>query len=87
MTNVVFTAEGHIERPASLRRRLGLDAAAELDVSEEPEGVRLRIIRARPQPEVARLAGLVPARSRGRPRRLEDFDPASLLVGRGGTGS
>jgi antitoxin PrlF len=87
VTNVVVTAEGHIELPASLRRRLGLDAGAELEVSEEPDGVRLRIIRARPLPEVARLAGLVTAPSRGRPRRLEDFDPASLLVRRGDTAS
>jgi hypothetical protein len=27
------------------------------------------------------MAGMVKARSRGVPRRLEDFDPASMLTG------
>jgi len=80
MTNVVVSASGQIKLPASLRRRLGLETGTELEVSEEPDGVRLRIVRAEPQTNLAHLAGLVTAPSRGKPRRLEDFDSASLLA-------
>jgi len=80
MTNVVVSANGQIKLPASLRRRLGLETGTELEVSEEPDGVRLRIVRAVHQTNLAHLAGLVTAPSRGKPRRLEDFDPASLLA-------
>jgi antitoxin PrlF len=80
MTNVVVSADGHIRLPAALRHRLGLDAGTELELSEEPDGVRLRILRPVPRTEIADLAGLVTAPSRGKPRCLADFDPASLLA-------
>ncbi len=80
MTTVVISSKGQIVLPADLRRRLGLGAGTRLDVSEEPDGLRLRVARAVPTAELADLAGMVKAPSRGVPRRLEDFDPASLLA-------
>jgi len=80
MTTVVVSSKGQIVLPASLRRRLGLGVGTRLEVSEEPDGLRLRVAHAAPSVDLAKLAGMVTAPSRGAPRRLEDFDPASLLA-------
>ena len=81
MTTVVLSDEGQVPLPADLRRRLGLGAGARLELSEEPDGLRLRVVRPRPPTDIASLAGMIKARSRGAPRRLEEFDPATLLAG------
>ena len=81
MVTIVVSSKGQIVLPAALRRRMGMGAGARLEVIERPDGVTLRVARPVAIAEVAPLAGLVKARSRGVPRRLEDFDPASLLVG------
>ena len=80
MTTLVVSSKGQIVLPAELRRRLGLSAGARLELSEEPDGLRLRVARALPVADLADLAGMVNAPSRGKSRRLEDFDPASLLA-------
>ena len=80
MTTVVLSDEGQVQLPADLRRRLGLDAGARLELSEEPDGLRLRVLRTHSLTDVASLAGMIKAPSRGFPRRLEDFDPASLVT-------
>jgi antitoxin PrlF len=80
MTTVVLSDEGQVPLPAELRRRLGLGAGAQLELSEEVDGLRLRVLRTHPPTDIASLAGMVKAPSRGIPRRLEDFDPASLLA-------
>jgi antitoxin PrlF len=48
-------------------------------VLEEPDGLKLRVVRSVPKVDVASLAGKVRAPSRRLPRRLQDFDAASLL--------
>ncbi|HSI49828.1 MAG TPA: hypothetical protein VLA61_16270 [Ideonella sp.] len=60
-----------------LRRGLGLNPGARLEVTEEADGLRLRVQRAVPQSAVSELAGMVTAPSRGKPRKLADFDPAA----------
>jgi len=80
MTTVVLSDEAQVPLLADLRRRLGLDAGARLELSEEPDGLRLRVLRVRPPTDIANLAGMIKAPSRGAPCRLEDFDPASLLA-------
>jgi antitoxin PrlF len=80
MTTVVVSAKGQILLPASVRRRLGLGVSTRLEVSEEPDGLRLRVVPQVPNVDLANLAGMVTAPSRGVPRRLEDFDPASLAA-------
>jgi AbrB family looped-hinge helix DNA binding protein len=79
MTTLVVSSKGQIVLPAALRRRLGLGAGARLELWEEPDGLRLRVVRAQPSADLEGLAGIVKAPARGEPRRLEDFDPASLL--------
>lgn len=82
MSILVVSSKGQIVLPASTRRRLGLGAGSTLEVLEEGDGVRLRVVRAVPKTDVTDLAGMVKAPSRGRPRRLEDFDAASLTARR-----
>lgn len=78
MATLLVSSKGQIVLPAATRRRLGLGTGARLEVLEEPDGLRLRVQRALPTTNVAALAGLVKANACGVPRRLEDFDAASL---------
>lgn len=80
MSTLLVSSKGQIVLPAATRRRLGLGAGSRLEVSEEADGLRLRILRAVPAADVKALAGMVKAPRRGAARRLEDFDPASLLA-------
>lgn len=79
MSTVLVSSKGQIVLPSALRRRLGMGAGARLEVLEEPDGLKLRVARPVEIGEIAAMAGLVRAPSKGLERRLEDFDPASLL--------
>ena len=81
MSTLLVSSKGQIVLPSVIRRRLGLGAGSRLEVSEEPDGLNLRVVRAVPKSDVAKLAGMVRAPALGVPRRLEDFDPASMLGG------
>lgn len=80
MASVLVSAKGQVVLPADLRRRLGLNPGARLEVTEEPDGLRLRVQRAVPATNVSALAGMVTAPSSGRTRKLSEFDAASLTV-------
>ena len=80
MSTLLVSSKGQIVLPAALRRRLGMGAGARLEVHEESDGLRLRVIRSVATADLTGLAGMVKAPARGVPRRLEDFDPASLLT-------
>ncbi|RTL15488.1 MAG: AbrB/MazE/SpoVT family DNA-binding domain-containing protein [Burkholderiales bacterium] len=80
MSSVLVSAKGQVVLPADLRRRLGLNPGARLEVTEEPDGLRLRVQRAVPAATVEELAGMVTAPSRGKPRKLSGFDPASMIA-------
>lgn len=79
MRTLLVSSKGQIVLPAELRRRLGMGPGARIEVHEEQDGLKLRVVRAVAAADVNDLAGLVKAPSRGVARRLEDFDPASLL--------
>jgi AbrB family looped-hinge helix DNA binding protein len=79
MSILTVSSKGQIVLPAALRRRLGMAAGAKIEAIEEPDGVKLRVVRRVEKVDLSSLAGMVTAPSRGVPRRLEDFDPASLL--------
>ena len=66
--------------PAALRRRLGMGAGARIEVLEESDGLKLRVVRSVATANLTGMAGMVKAPTRSVPRRLEDFDPASLLT-------
>jgi antitoxin PrlF len=80
MSTLSVSSKGQIVLPAELRRRLGMGAGAKLEVLEESDGLKLRVVRSMATVDVASMAGLVKAPVRGVPRRLEDFDPASLMT-------
>ena len=83
MSTLLVSSKGQIVLPAALRRRLGMGAGARLEVLEESDGLRLRVVRSvatADMADMAGMAGMVKAPARGVPRRLEDFDPASLLA-------
>jgi len=78
MSTLLVSSKGQIVLPAALRRRLGMGAGARIEVLEEADGLKLRVVRAVAAADLSGLAGMVTARARGVPRRLEDFDPASM---------
>ncbi|KNZ32934.1 MAG: hypothetical protein AD742_09605 [Methylibium sp. NZG] len=80
MPTLLVSSKGQIVLPAALRRRLGMGAGARLEAVEEADGLKLRVVRAVAAAPVESLAGMLTARPRGVPRRLEDFDPASLVA-------
>ncbi len=84
MSTLLVSSKGQIVLPAALRRRLGMGAGARLDVIEESDGLKLRVVRSVATADLTSMAGMVKARARGVPRRLEDFDPASMLKHSGG---
>ena len=80
MSTLLVSSKGQIVLPAVLRRRLALGAGSRLEVLEEADGLRLRVVRSVPKVDVAQLAGMVRAPKRGVSRRLQDFDAASLMA-------
>ena len=80
MSTILVSSKGQIVLPAALRRRLGMGAGARIEVLEESDGQKLRVVRSVATADMTALAGMVKAPTRGVPRRLEDFDPASLLA-------
>ncbi len=80
MSTLLVSSKGQIVLPAELRRRLGMGAGARIEVLEEADGLKLRVVRPVATADMTAMAGLVKAPARGVPRRLEDFDPASLLT-------
>ncbi len=80
MATLLVSSKGQIVLPAVLRRRLALGTGSRLEVLEEADGLKLRVVRSVPKADVSQLAGMVQAPKRGVPRRLQDFDAASLLA-------
>lgn len=80
MSTLLVSSKGQIVLPANLRRRLGMEAGARVEVVEEADGLKLRVVRPVVAADVSKLAGMVKAPSWGAPRRLEDFDPAVVAT-------
>jgi AbrB family looped-hinge helix DNA binding protein len=80
MSTLLVSSKGQIVLPAALRRRLGMGAGARIEVLEESDGLKLRVIRSVATADLTGMAGMVKASARGVQRRLEDFNPASLLA-------
>jgi AbrB family looped-hinge helix DNA binding protein len=80
MSTLLVSSKGQIVLPAEMRRRLGMGAGARIEVLEESDGLKLRVVRPVATADLTDLAGMVQAPVRGVPRRLSDFDPASLLA-------
>jgi len=57
-----------------------MGAGARIQVLEESDGLKLRVVRSVAIADLTGMAGMVKAPARGNPRRMQDFDPASLLT-------
>ena len=79
MTTMTVSSKGQIVLPADIRRRLGLMAGTQMEIIEEPDGVRLVVSRPVNTANVNACIGMVTATSHGKPRKLSDFDVAFLL--------
>jgi antitoxin PrlF len=79
METLTLSSKGQLVIPAAMRRRLGLAAGAALHVSEESGRIVLSPVRRVGASDVDASAGMLKAKPSGSPRRLEDFDAASLL--------
>jgi AbrB family looped-hinge helix DNA binding protein len=81
MTTLTISATGKIHLPADIRRRLGLVAGTQIEIIEESDGLRLVACPQTIKPmSVAACVGMVTAPTKGKPRRLEDFDAATLTA-------
>lgn len=80
MSTLIVSSKGQIVLPAALRRRFGMGAGARIEVLEERDGLKLRVLRSVATADVAAMAGMLKAKARGVQRSLEDFDAASLLT-------
>jgi AbrB family looped-hinge helix DNA binding protein len=80
MSTLLVSSKGQIVLPAAMRRRLGMGPGARIEVVEESDGLKLRVVRSVATAALAGMAGMVKAQSRGVPRQLDDFSPASLLT-------
>lgn len=80
MTTLLVSSKGQIVLPADIRRRLGLGPGTKLELVEEQGGLKLRVLKANPSTDLTALAGMIKAPVTGKARRLQDFDPATLLA-------
>ena len=48
MSTLIVSSKGQIVLPAASRRRLGLGAGSQLELTDETDGVRLRVVRTVP---------------------------------------
>jgi len=56
-----------------------MGAGARLEVVEESDGLKLRVLRAVAHTDVSGLAGMIKLPAQGKRRNLSEFDAASLL--------
>ncbi|MCL2656021.1 MAG: AbrB/MazE/SpoVT family DNA-binding domain-containing protein [Betaproteobacteria bacterium] len=80
MTVVTLSGKGQLVLPAEIRRRFGLTAGSRLELTEEADGLRLTVPHRLSAESVESGYGMVALRPGGKPRRLADFDAASLLA-------
>lgn len=78
MTTATVSSKGQVVLPADIRRRLGLLAGTQVEIIEQSDGVRLVVSHPVKATAIEACAGMITAPSKGKPRRLQDFDPAIL---------
>jgi AbrB family looped-hinge helix DNA binding protein len=75
----VMSSKGQAVIPKPVREALGLMPGDRIDISIEGGSARLTPVRPAKADAVVAAVGLLKAKRGGGPRRLLDFDPASLL--------
>lgn len=77
----VVTEHGLLAIPQEILTRFNLTAGTPVDFVEEGDTIRLLVRKGRRASDPQTGFGMVKVESTGRPRRLGEFDPASLLRG------
>ena len=77
-----LTEKGQVVIPAEIRRRYGLVPGTEVRFVDDGDGIRLVIRRPVAASTVEEGFGMFQVAATEEPRRLSDFDPASLLTPR-----
>ncbi len=80
MATMTISSKGQIVLPADIRRRLGLVAGTQIEIIEERDGLRLVACHPVNPASVASCAGMITAPSKGKARRLADFDAALMMA-------
>ena len=57
MSTLLVSSKGQIVLPAALRRRLGMGAGARIEVVEESDGLKLRVVRAVATADITGIVG------------------------------
>ena len=81
MAAATLTGKGQIVIPAEIRAKYGVTPGTQVEFVDDGAGIRLVVRRRLTPSEPERGYGMVKVPSKGRPRRLMDFD-ASTLTGR-----
>jgi antitoxin PrlF len=80
MTIMTVSSKGQVVLPSNIRKRLGLVAGSQLQVFNEPDGLRLTVVRPVKVTSIASCVGMATAPYKGNARRLSEFDAASTLT-------
>jgi antitoxin PrlF len=79
MGAATLTERGQVVVPADIRRKYGLSAGTQVEFVDDGGTIRL-VVRRRVAPSDPQAGfGMIKVKSRGRARRLAEFDAASLL--------
>jgi AbrB family looped-hinge helix DNA binding protein len=79
MIQITVCPKGQIVIPADVRGRLGIHAGTRLELIEENGELRLKVLRSFNRANLAELAGMFKAPSRGTSRSLDDYDLAATM--------
>ncbi len=79
MATMTISSKGRVVLPANIRRRLGLKTGTKLEIIEETNGLRLLVSLQIKATSVSACVGMVTAPTKSVPRRLVNFDSASLM--------
>lgn len=82
MAAATLTEKGQVVIPAEIRARYGLTAGTQVEFVDDDGTIRLVVRRRIVPSDVAAGYGLVKLESKGKARRLADFDAAALLKAR-----
>lgn len=74
-----LTAKGQVVIPIEIRQRFGLVPGTQVEFVDDGDGIRLMVKRKVTPSSVDAGFGMVKLAPKGVPRRLADFDAASIL--------
>ena len=73
MNTITMSSNGRLVIPEPMRRKLGIGAGSVMEVIANKGSIKLKVVREMPKQNIAELAGMVIAVSKGKRRSLDDF--------------